>query len=309
MRNLTVILFSLFITNIKSQQILQFSNFLETAFNLNPAISSMGNNFKLLHRNQWIGFYGAPKSNFISYQSSFFHKKDLKSVSFSSVGGVFQTEKIGAFKSSKVKLCYSYSFLLNSRLRFSFGTAIGIQQLGIDVSNMKLFDNNDPLVDISRISYLFPNLSVGLLLSNKNNFIGLSVKQLFEKNWNTLLNSDLSKNKSSFIIIGGKKFKASDFIFSPTIMTTFTSEIKPVFLLGFQFEYKEFFGFGLYIKNENLFTSQIKINISKKLQVSYAYDLLISTFSNSALNSGELMIIFNHSLREKLNRDNQIIYF
>ena len=148
-----------------------------------------------------------------------------------------------------------------------------------------------------------------MTLTNNNNFIGLSAKQVFENNWNTLINSDLSKNKSSFIIIGGKKFKASDFIFSPTIMTTFTSEIKPVFLLGFQFEYKEFFGFGLYIKNENLFTSQIKINISKKLQVSYAYDLLISTFSNSALNSGELMIIFNHSLREKLNRDNQIIYF
>ena len=165
MRNLTVILFALFITNIKSLQILQFSNFLETAFNFNPAISSMG-----------------------------------------------------------------------------------------------------------------------------NNFIGLSVKQLFENNWNTLLNSDLSKNKSSLIITEGKKFKASEFIFSPTIMTTFTSEIIPVFLLGFQFECKEFFGFGLYIKNENLFTSQIKINISKKLQVSYAHDLLISTFSNRALYSDELMI-------------------
>lgn len=181
--------------------------------------------------------------------------------------------------------------------------------MGIDVSNMKLFDNNDPLVDISRISYLFPDLSVGLLLSNKNNFIGLSVKQLFENNWNTHLNSDLSKNKSSFIIIGGKKFKVSDFIFSPIIMTTFKSEIKPIFLLGFQVDYKEVFGFGLYIKNENLFTSQIKINISKKIKVSYAHDVLISTFLNSTLNSGELMIIFNHSLREKLNRNNQIIYF
>ena len=309
MRNLTVILIVLNITNIKSQQILQFSNFLETAFNLNPAISSMGNNFKLLHRNQWIGFSGAPKTNFISYQSSYFHEKDLKSVSFSGVGGVIQTEKIGAFKSSKAKLRYSYSFLLNSNLRFSFGTAIGIQQLGIDVSNMKLFDNNDPLVDISRISYLFPDFSVGVLLSNKYNFFGLSVKQLFENNWNTLLNSDLSKNKSSFVIIGGKKFKVSDFIFSSTIMTTFTAEIKPIFLLGFRADYKEVFGFGLYIKNENLFTSQIKINISKKIKVSYAHDILVSTFSNSTLNSGELMIIYKYSLSERLNRSNEIIYF
>ena len=309
MRNLTVILIVLNITNIKSQQILQFSNFLETVFNLNPAISSMGNNFKLLHRNQWIGFYGAPKTNFISYQSSFFHKKDLKSVSFSSIGGVIQTEKIGAFKSSKAKLTYSYSFLLNSRLRFSFGTAIGIQQLGIDVTSMDLFDFNDPVVDISRISYLFPDFSVGVLLSNKHNFFGFSVKQLFENNWNTLVNSDLSKNKSSFVIIGGKKFKVSDFIFSSTIMTTFTAEIKPIFLLGFQADYKEVFAFGLYVKNENLFTSLIKINISKKIKVSYAHDILVSTFSNSTLNSGELMIIYKYSLSERLNRSNEIIYF
>lgn len=223
--------------------------------------------------------------------------------------GFFKLKKLEHLKAQKLIFAIPTLFLLNSRLRFSFGTAIGIQQMGIDVSNMKLFDNNDPLVDISRISYLFPNFSVGLLLSNKNNFIGLSVKQLFENNWNTHLNSDLSKNKSSFIIIGGKKFKVSDFIFSPIIMTTFKSEIKPIFLLGFQVDYKEVFGFGLYIKNENLFTSQIKINISKKIKVSYAHDVLISTFLNSTLNSGELMIIFNHSLREKLNRNNQIIYF
>ena len=70
MRKLSIILFLLYFSNIKSQQITQYSNFLETAFYLNPAISSLGKNLKILHRNQWTGFQGAPKTTFISYLSS-----------------------------------------------------------------------------------------------------------------------------------------------------------------------------------------------------------------------------------------------
>jgi len=308
-RKLSIILLLLNFSNIKSQQISQFSNFLETAFYLNPAISSLGNNLKILHRNQWTGFQGAPKTTFISYQSSFFHKKDLKSVSISSIGGFIQNEKMGAFRNFKAKFSYSYSFLINSRLRVSFGSYIGLQQLGIDVTSMDLFDSNDPVLDISKTSYMFPDFSMGLLISNKNNFFGFSIKQLFENNWNNLFRSNLSKNKASFILMGGKKIKLYNYTFSPTIMTTFTGKIRPVFLLGFQAEYKEIFAFGLYVKNENLFSSQMRINISKKIQLSYAHDLFISTFSNSNLNSSEIMIICTNSIAKKINRNNPIIYF
>ena len=309
MRKLSIILFLLYFSNIKSQQISQYSNFLETAFYLNPAISSLGSNLKILHRNQWTGFQGAPKTNFISYQSSFLHKKDLKSVSISSIGGFIQNEKIGAFRNFKAKFSYSYSFLINSRLRVSFGTYIGLQQLGIDATSLDLFDSNDPVVDISKTSYMFPDFSMGLLISNKNNFFGFSIKQLFENNWNNILRSNLSKNKASFIFMGGKKIKLSNYTFSPTIMATFTGGIKPVFLLGFQADYKEVFGFGLFVKNENLFSSQMKINISKNIQLSYAHDLFISNFSNSNLNSSEFMIIYTNSIPIKINRSNPIIYF
>ena len=309
MRKLSIILFLLYFSNIKSQQITQYSNFLETAFYLNPAISSLGKNLKILHRNQWTGFQGAPKTTFISYQSSFLHKKDLKSVSISSIGGFIQNEKMGAFRNFKAKFSYSHSFLINSRLRVSFGTYIGLQQLGIDATSLDLFDSNDPVVDISKTSYMFPDFSMGLLISNKNNFFGFSIKQLFENNWNNLFRSNLSKNKASFILMGGKKIKLSKYTFSPTIMATFTGGIKPVFLLGFQADYKEVFGFGLFVKNENLFSSQMKINISKNIQLSYAHDLFISNFSNSNLNSSEFMIIYTNSIPIKINRSNPIIYF
>ena len=48
---------------------------------------------------------------------------------------------------------------------------------------------------------------------------------------------------------------------------------------------------------------------TKNIQLSYAHDLFISTFSNSNLNSSEFMIIYSNIIPKKINRNNPIIYF
>ena len=129
-----------------AQQVVQYSNYLENSFYLNPAVSHhLNNSLNILYRNQWVGFEGAPKTTFLSYQSCLSKLKDVKSYSFSNVGGFIQNEKIGAFRSFKLNFSYSYSFLLNSKWRMSFGSFIGLKQLGLDVTEMSLFDSNDPI--------------------------------------------------------------------------------------------------------------------------------------------------------------------
>ena len=118
----------------QGQQTLQYSNYLENSFYLNPAVAHLGKKrLNIIYRNQWIGFEGAPKTTFLSYQSSFSHNKDVKSSSFSSFGGFLQNENIGAFRSFKINISYSYSLLLSSNWRLSFGSFLGFQQLGLDV--------------------------------------------------------------------------------------------------------------------------------------------------------------------------------
>ncbi|MAT67229.1 MAG: hypothetical protein CL830_02385 [Crocinitomicaceae bacterium] len=187
------------------QQTLQYSNYLENSFYLNPAVAHLGKkSLNIIYRNQWVGFEGAPKTTFLSYQSSFSHKKDVKSSSFSNVGGFLQNENIGAFRSFKINISYSYSFLLSSNWRLSFGSFIGIQQLGLDVTGVTLFDPKDPVVDVSNFSSL-PDFSMGFTLTNNNNFFGISAKQVFQNNWKKIINSDLSQNESSIVFIAAKK--------------------------------------------------------------------------------------------------------
>ena len=291
------------------QQTLQYSNYLENSFYLNPAVAHLGKkSLNIIYRNQWAGFEGAPKTTFLSYQSSFSHNKDVKSSSFSNVGGFLQNENIGAFRSFKINISYSYSFLLSSNWRLSFGSFIGIQQLGLDVTGVTLFDSNDPVVDVSNFS-LFPDFSMGFALTNNNNFFGISTKQVFQNNWKKIINSDLSQNESSIVFIAAKKIALSNIGFTPNIMLDFTRQFKPRLIAGLKIDFKEIISAGIAVRNENTFLGQFKIMFTKNLQFSYAHDFSFSNILFRPLNSNELMVSYISSIRENNKHKNTISFF
>tara|TARA_B110001450_G_scaffold1577_1_gene1815 strand:+ start:1152 stop:2084 length:933 start_codon:yes stop_codon:yes gene_type:complete len=294
----------------QAQQIVGYSNYLENSFYLNPSVAHLGKkSLNIIYRNQWIGFEGAPQTTFLSYQSSFFHQKDVKSSSFSNVGGFIQNENIGVFTSFKFSLSYSYSFLLSSNWRLSFGSFLGLQQLGLDVTDVSLFDANDPVVDVSNFSFLFPDFSMGFLLTNNNNFFGISAKQVLQNNWKKILISDLSRNEFSLVLLAAKKIFLSNIGFTPNVMFDFTGKFKPKLIAGLQIHYKELLSVGIALRNENSILGQFKIILNKNLQITYAHDLSFSNILLRPLNSSEFMVSYISSVRENNKHKNTISFF
>ena len=310
MKKIFIIIVFFNYANFKAQQIVQYSNYLENSFYFNPAVSNLKkNSLNILYRNQWSGFDGAPKTTFLSYQSSLAHQKDIKSSSFSNVGGFVQNENIGAFTSFKLNFSYSYSFLISSNWRLSFGSFLGFQQLGLDVTSMSLFDSNDPLVDISNFSFLFPDLSMGFVISNNNNIFGISAKQVFQNKWNKIINSDLPQNESSIVFIVAKKIKFSNISFIPSAMFDYTGNFKPKFIAGLQIDYKEIIATGIALRNENTVLGQLKIMFTKNVQFLYAHDFSFSNILLKPLNSSEFMITYSSLITEKNKYKNTISFF
>ena len=309
MKKLFFIIVVFYSVSYHGQQTLQYSNYLENSFHLNPAVAHLGKkSLYIIYRNQWVGFEGAPKTTFLSYHSSFSHKKDVKSSSFSNFGGFLQNENIGAFRSFKINFSYSYTFLLSSNWRLSFGAFIGIQQLGLDVTGVTLFDPNDPVVDVSNFS-LFPDFSMGFALTNNNNFFGISTKQVFQNNWKKIINSDLSQNESSIVFIAAKKIAFSNIGFTPNIMLDFTGQFKPKLIAGLKIDFKEIISTGIAVRNENTVLGQFKIMFTKNLQISYAHDFSFSNILLWPLNSNEVMVSYISSIRENNKYKNTISFF
>ena len=309
MKKLFLIIVVFYSLGYQGQQTLQYSNYLENSFYLNPAVAHLGKkSLNIIYRNQWIGFEGAPKTTFLSYQSSFSHKKDVKSSSFSNFGGFLQNENIGAFRSFKINISYSYSFLLTSNWRLSFGYFLGAQQLGLDVSNITLFESNDPVVYVSNFT-LLPDFSMGVALTNNNNFFGISAKQIFQNNWKQIINSDLSRNESSFVFIAAKKILLRDFDFTPNVMFDFTGQFNPKLIAGLKIAYKQFISTGIAVRNVNSVLGQFKIMFSNNLQITYTHDFSFSDILLGPLNSSEFMVSYISPIRENNKHKNTISFF
>ena len=309
MKKLFFIFVVFYSVSYHGQQTIQYSNYLENSFYLNPAVAHLGKKtLNIIYRNQWTGFEGAPKTTFLSYQSSFSHKKDVKFSSFSNVGGFLQNENIGAFRSFKINISYSYSFLLSSNWRLSFGSFLGVQQLGLDVTGVTLYEPNDPLVDVSNFT-LLPDFSIGFALSNNNNFFGISAKQLFQNNWKKIINSELSQNESSIVFIAAKKIVLSNIGFTPNIMLDFTGQFKPKLIAGLKIDYKQVISTGIALRNENSVLGQFKIMFTNNLQITYAHDFSFSNILLRPLNSSEFMVSYISSIRENNKHKNTISFF
>ena len=298
----------LFSASFLAQQIVHYTNYVDNIFYLNPSISSpLKKQILVAYRNHWNTFDGAPNTSFISFQSPFSFNSNSKS--YSSIGCFLQNDNIGAFKKTSLNFSYSYSFLINERLRFSLGSFMGIQQLGLDATSLESYHPNDPVIDISNYSILAPNLDFGFTISNEKNFIAFSSKQLFKNNWRNIINSDLSKNTTSYLLICGKKIKFSEFILAPNLLINFSPNITPLLQLGLDIGYKNILNIGFATRNEESLVSRLKIYISENIHIAYGFELSYFSKISNGTNAHELMFSYHTSIVEKMKRTNLVSYF
>jgi type IX secretion system PorP/SprF family membrane protein len=298
----------LFSANFLAQQIAHYTNYIDNAFYLNPSISSpLKKQVLLAYRNHWSTFDGAPSTSFISFQSPFSFNSNSKS--YSSFGCFLQNDNIGVFNSATLNFSYSYSFLINERIRCSLGSFMGFQQLALDATSLEPFTPNDPVIGISNYSVLAPNLDFGFTISNENNFIAFSSKQLFKNNWRNIVSSELSKNITSYLFLFGKKIKFSEIILSPNLLIDFSPKLNPLLLLGLDVCYKKILNIGIATRNEESLVSRLKFNISENIRVAYGFEFNYSSKISFGTNAHELMFSYHTSIVEKMKRTNQVSYF
>lgn len=298
----------LFSANFLAQQIAHYTNYIDNAFYLNPSISSpLKKQVLLAYRNHWSTFVGAPSTSYVSFQSPFSFNSNSKS--YSTLGCFLQNDNIGVFNSATLNFSYSYSFLINQRIRCSLGSFMGIQQLALDATSLESFHPNDPVIDISNYSVLAPNLDFGFTISNENNFIAFSSKQLFKNNWRNIVSSELSKNITSYLLLFGKKIKFSEITLSPNLLIDFSPKFNTLLLLGLDVCYKNILNIGIATRNEESLVSRLKLNITENIHVAYGFEFNYSSKISFGTNAHELMFSYHTSIVEKMKRTNQVSYF
>lgn len=170
-------------------QVNSFSDqYLTNLYLLNPAVAGTGQYGTLAvgSHQQWVGWNGAPSSQYVTYHTKLAKSKDRfnpigfinkgkNAYSKVGIGGGFFHDSYGVFQMTGLHIDYSYHVFLNKG-RLSFGLGPSVFQLGS--SSIVFADPKDPYLENPVRSY-FMDFNAGVHYFNKDGYVGASLVQLF----------------------------------------------------------------------------------------------------------------------------------
>lgn len=293
MKKIIVILIGFVSLNVNAQQDAQSSMYFFNPLNYNPAYSgSRGSlNFTGVHRSQWVGWEGAPNTQFLSIHAPIARKHV-------GVGGNLSYDRIGSRSNFTAMANFSYHMQLNARnLRLSLGASAGLNSNQYNFQSLIVTDQTDPTF-LTANSTLKPNFGLGAYLYAKRGYLGVSVPKLLQQSMDN--NTSNSFFQRHFYAAAGYAFPVNSiFDLKPSVLVKYTKNapITMDFNLSAHLYNKFWFG-ALYRMNESVgFNASYQIN--DKLMLGYAYDFPINKLSYRNWGSHEVVISID--IRSKNN--------
>lgn len=172
-----IILSALFIANmINAQQDPQFTQYFDNFLHVNPAYAGSSGMLtaNAIHREQWVGFDGAPRSTTFSLHTPL----NYRSVG---LGLTAVNDMIGPVRQNMVYLDFSYTLKLGKTARLALGLKGGMNMLNVGTGSFTNVEANDPAFANVQ-NQLNPNVGFGLYYHDEHFFMGLSSPRILENN-------------------------------------------------------------------------------------------------------------------------------
>lgn len=282
-----------------AQQEATFAQFMFAHQLLNPAYvgAKPYTNLTALHRDQWVGFEGAPVTQALAVNGRIRGKKLGWGLSV-------LNDNIGPVINTSVSLDAAYHLQINNAgHQLAVGVKIGTQNYNIDASMIQTITPGDTAFVMGDNGELIPNVGFGLYYHHTRFYVGFSIPRL--------LNSDLYEVSRHAYMIGGGIFNlTTDWSIKPSILIK-QSEGSPI---GYDFStllvYSKRFWLGPRLRSaleapfpDSRFGGSYGVlggvHLSPNWSVGYAYNTGLGDLSpNFSSGTHEIMIRFDFNVRD-----------
>ncbi|MFM7666859.1 MAG: type IX secretion system membrane protein PorP/SprF [Bacteroidota bacterium] len=293
MKKIILILIGIVSLNANAQQDAQSSMYFFNPLNYNPAYAgSRGSlNFTGVHRSQWVGWDGAPTTQFLSVHAPVAQKHI-------GIGGNLSYDRIGSRSGYSAMANFAYHLRLNSKdLRLSFGASAGVNGNQYDFGGLVVTDPSDPAFITANRS-LSPQFGAGAYLYGKKGYLGFSVPRLLQRSID---------NNTSNSIIQRHYYLAAGYVYSinsvfdlkPSVLVKYTKNAPVTIDANLSAHlYNKFWVGGMFRFKESLgFNASYQIN--DKLMVGYAFDFPFNNLNYR--NWGSHEVVISVDIRSKNN--------
>lgn len=289
MKKIYPIIILLFISvGTSAQQLPQFTQYMYNTISINPAYA--GNRDALsvvgLHRSQWAGIDGAPKTQTLSIHSPLRNEKV-------GLGLSIINDNIGYENYTYAYADFSYTINLSPSTTLSMGLKGGMSYYNLE-EELMVDVPNDPFFSGDTFNRWTPNFGAGLYLSSQDWYLGLSAPKFINNDNNDREGSEyVALEQVHYYLTGGYVFDLSDqWKLRPTALAKVTDGAPLSVDISSTFIYDEKMYLGATWRIDDAVGAFVDFQVLPNFRVGYAYEYSISDLEPYTSGSHEILLIY-----------------
>jgi len=268
-----------------AQQDAQFTQYMYNTISINPAYAGSRGVLSIfaLHRDQWVGLDGAPKTNTISINTP---------INNSNIGlGVsLVNDKIGPTNENQFSVDLSYTIPTSETWKLSFGIKGTADIFNLDITKLNPENQGDP--QFQNLDNDFsPNIGAGIYWHSDKAYIGLSVPNFIQTNRYDDNDVAIYKDKINYYLMGGYIFDFSQEVkFKPAVLTKMVEGAPLQVDVSANFLFFEKLTLGVAYRWDAAVSAMAGFQITDGLYIGYGYDNETTNLRNYNSGSHEIFL-------------------
>ncbi len=274
---------------VQAQQDAQYTQYMYNTVSVNPGYTGSRGHLSLaaLHRSQWVGLDGAPKTQTLNMHSP---------VGYRGVGmGVsIVNDEIGPTSETYLDLDFSYTVKTSDEGKLGFGLKATAHLLDIRFSELNQFAPDQTLQqDVD--NKFSPNFGAGVYYHTDKFYAGLSVPRFLQTSHFDNSSLSTAKEQMNFYLITGYVFDLNPNLkFKPTLLSKMVQGAPLQLDLSANFLLNDKLILGGAYRWDAAFSGMAGFYLSESFLIGIAYDREITELGNAAFNDGSFEIILRY---------------
>ncbi|WP_010181173.1 PorP/SprF family type IX secretion system membrane protein [Aquimarina agarilytica] len=241
-----------------------------------------------LHRTQWLGIDGAPRTQTLSIDTPIGNRVGL---GFSAIN-----DEIGPSEETYLDLNFSYTVPLDENYKLSFGLKGGLRLFNLDFNKGRIQNDGDAAFQQGVDNKIFPTIGAGLFLHSKRKYVGLAAPNFLKvDHFDDSITSfgEVAVERLHLFLIGGWVFPVSQkTLFKPAFLIKHVNGSPISVDVSANFLFFEKLRLGASYRWDDSISGLVGFQISPNLLVSYAYDYTTTELRRYNSGTHELTLRF-----------------
>ncbi|MCK8523546.1 type IX secretion system membrane protein PorP/SprF [Aquimarina sp. D1M17] len=304
---IVTILLSFGFYNIQAQQDAQYTQYMYNTISVNPAYAGSRGVMSImgLHRSQWVGLEGAPRTQTLTLNTPLGQNERV------GLGLSVINDEIGPTNETYIDIDFSYTIPTSEYGKLSLGIKGGAHLLNVDFQQLTRFNQNDALFENNIDNKFSPQVGIGVYYHTDKFYFGLSAPNLLETDHfdesTTISGSEstsfLAEERINYYMIAGHVFNLSDDLkFKPAVLTKLVSGAPLQVDVSANFLLYQKLTLGVAYRWSAAVTGQVGFQISDSMMIGFAYDRETTELGRSQFNDGSYEVMLRFELFKKYNR-------